>query len=313
MNASDPFLDIAVGGTPLVRLRHVVPEGAAEVWLKLESGNPTGSYKDRMAVSTISGALARGDVEPGDRVVEYTGGSTGMALAFVCARAGLRFTAVSSDAFAPVKLRAMAAYGAEVLVERSDGGQITPELIGRMRDRAYQLAAEPGSFYADQFGSPDVRLGYAPMGTEIAEQTGGRVDVVCAGVGTAGALMGAVDGLDAAGVHPEVIALEPAQSPLLTTGTGGPHRVEGIGIGFEPPFLDRDRCTDIRAIDQDDAVVTARRLAAEEGLLCGISTGLNVTAALEIAVQLGPGHTVVTLGCDSGTKYLEGDLFGATP
>lgn len=312
MASGDPFLDLAIGGTPLVRLTRVVPEGSAEVWLKLESGNPTGSYKDRMAVSVISAALARGDVRPGDRVVEYTGGSTGMALAFVCARAGLRFTAVSSDAFAEVKLRAMSAYGAEVVVEPSDGGAITPELIARMRERAHELADRPGSFYADQFGSPDVRAGYVPMGREIAEQTAGRVDIVCAGVGTGGALMGTIDGLDDAGVRPDVIALEPAQSPLLTTGVGGPHRVEGIGVGFEPPFLDRDRCREIRTIDERDAMSTARRLAAEEGLLCGTSTGLNVRAALDLALELGPGRTVVTLGCDSGTKYLAGDLFAST-
>ncbi|MEM9652901.1 MAG: cysteine synthase family protein [Actinomycetota bacterium] len=305
---SDPVLTGAIGGTPLVRLERVVPTGSAEVYLKLESGNPTGSYKDRMALSVIAGALARGDVEPGGRVVEYTGGSTGMALAFVCARLGLRFTAVSSDAFSPVKLRAMEAYGAEVLIEPSDG-TITPGLISGMRDRAYRLAEEPGSHYADQFGSPDVRSGYVPMGLEIAEQTRGTVDVFCAGVGTGGALMGTADGLDQAGVPCPIIALEPAQSPLLTTGVGGPHLVEGIGVGFAPPFLDRSRCPEVRTVDQHAAMAMARRLAAEEGLLCGTSTGLNVCAAIELAAELGPGRTVVTLGCDSGTKYLSGPLF----
>ena len=305
----DPFLETAVGRTPLVRLRHVVPDGAASVWLKLESGNPTGSYKDRMAVSVIGAAMQRGDLAPGDRVVEYTGGSTGMALAFVSARLGLRFTAVSSDAFSDVKLRAMQVYGAEVIIEPSDGGTITPELIARMRDHAYALAAEAGSFYADQFGSPDVRAGYEPMGREIAEQVPGRLDVLCAGVGTGGALMGANDGLEQVGVVCDVVALEPAQSPLLTTGVGGPHRVEGIGVGFAPPFLDRGRCREIRTVDQDDAKVMARRLAAEEGLLCGTSTGLNVCAAVDLAREVGPGGHVVTLGCDSGTKYLTSDLF----
>jgi len=312
MFVNDSFLGAAIGSTPLVQLKRLVPDGAAEVWVKLEAGNPTGSYKDRMAVSVIGAALQRGDVVPGDRVVEYTGGSTGMALAFVCSRVGLGFTAVSSDAFSDAKLRAMGAYGAEVLVEPSERGAITPELIARMRDRALELGSKPGSFYADQFGSPDVRAGYAPMGAEIAEQTMGRVDVICAGVGTGGALMGAVDGLNQSGVDCDVIALEPAQSPLLTTGTGGPHRVEGIGVGFEPPFLDRNRCREIRTVDENDAMAMARRLASEEGLLCGISTGLNVCAALDLAAELGPGRTVVTFGCDSGTKYLSGELF-ATP
>ena len=311
MVVDDSLLGASIGATPLVRLRRPVPDGAAEVWVKLESGNPTGSYKDRMAVSVIGAALRRGDVVPGDRVVEYTGGSTGMALAFVCSRVALGFTAVSSDAFSDVKLRAMSAYGAEVVVEPSERGTITPELIARMRHRALELASRPGSFYADQFGSPDVRAGYAPMGVEIAEQTMGRVDVICAGVGTGGALMGAVDGLDQSGVDCDVIALEPAQSPLLTTGTGGPHRVEGVGVGFEPPFLDRDRCREIRTVDENDAIAMARRLASEEGLLCGVSTGLNVCAALELAVELGAGHSVVTFGCDSGTKYLSGDVFVA--
>jgi cysteine synthase A len=305
----DDLIDTAVGATPLVRLQRVVPDGCGEVWLKVEGGNPTGSYKDRMALSVIGRALDRGDLGPGDRVVEYTGGSTGTSLAFLAARCGLRMLAVSSDAFAPVKLRSMRAYGAEVIIEPSDGGSITPDLIARMRERAYAAAEEPGSYYADQFGSPDVQAGYAPMGTEIAEQTGGRVDVLCAGVGTGGALMGTSDGLFAAGVTPDVVALEPLQSPLLTTGTGGSHRVEGIGVGFEPPFLDRDRCADVRAIDQNLAFAMARRLATEEGLLCGPSTGLNVTAAVDLARERGPGSVVVTLGCDNGSKYLDSDLF----
>lgn len=312
MEIGDPLADSAIGGTPLVRLERVVPKGCADVLVKLESGNPTGSYKDRMAVSVIGRALERGDVEPGGRVVEYTGGSTGMALAFVCARVGLRFTAVSSDAFSEVKLKSMAAYGAQVLVEPSEGGGITPELIARMRERAEALAEEPGSFYAGQFDSPDVRAGYVPMGIEIAEQTGGQVDAICAGVGTGGALMGTVDGLERAGVAPDVYALEPAQSPLLTTGRGGPHRVEGIGVGFVPPFLERERCREIRTVDQNAAMEMARRLAADEGLLVGTSSGLNVVAAVELARELGPGRTVVTLGCDSGAKYLSGDLFATT-
>lgn len=298
-----------MGNTPLVRLERVVPEGCGAIWLKLESVNPTGSYKDRMAVSVIGQALERGELQPGDRVVEYMGGSTGMALAFVAARLGLSFVAVSSDVFSDVKLRAMRAYGAKVIVEPSEEGKITPELIARMRDRAMELSAEPGSFYADQFGSPDVPAGYVPMGTEIAEQAGGQVDVFCAGVGTGGALMGATEGLNRSGVAPEVIALEPAQSPLLTTGVGGPHRVEGIGVGFEPPFLDQERCTDIRTIDEQEAMIMARRLASEEGLLCGTSTGLNVSAAIQLAGELGPDANVVTLGCDSGTKYLATGLF----
>ena len=309
VHVTDSVLSSSVGGTPLVQLTKVVPDGCGTVWLKMESVNPTGSYKDRMAVAVLGRAIQRGDVRPGDRVVEYTGGSTGTALAFVAARLGLRFVAVSSDAFSEAKLSSMRAYGAEVIVEESEGGAITPELIGRMKSRAQELVSEEGCFYTDQFGSPDVLVGYEPMGGEIADQTGGAVDVICAGVGTGGALMGAVNGLDGKGVHPDVIALEPAQSPLLTTGVGGPHRVEGIGVGFEPPFLDRERCTEIRTVDETAAMEMCRRLAVEEGLLCGTSTGLNVCAAVELVNELGPDSSVVTFNCDSGLKYLESGLF----
>ena len=306
---TDPLLSVSVGGTPLVRLTKIVPDGSGTVWLKMESGNPTGSYKDRMAVAVLGRAIERGDVKPGDRVVEFTAGSTGTALAFVAARLDLNFVAVSSDAFSEEKLHSMRAYGAEVIIEASEDGAITPELIARMKGRAQELASEDGCFYTDQFGSPDVLLGYEPMGAEIADQTGGAIDVICAGVGTGGALMGAAQGLDGKGIRPNVIALEPAQSPLLTTGVGGPHRVEGIGVGFEPPFLDRTRCTEIRTVDEALATEMCRRLAAEEGMLCGTSTGLNVCAAIELAAELGPSSSVVTFACDSGLKYLSSGLF----
>ena len=301
----------AIGNTPLVRLESFEPSGGAEIWLKLEGGNPTGSYKDRMAVSVLGRALERGDVRPGDRVVEYTGGSTGTALAFVSAVLGLRFTAVFSNAFSDSKRLAMEAFGAEVLVEDSADGTITPDLIARMKARAYALAEEPGSFYADQFGSLDVRSGYEPMGEEIAADLEGDVDVLIAAVGTGAALMGTADGLRNKGVEPQVIALEPLQSPLLTTGKGGPHRVEGIGVGFAPPFLDRSRLHDIRAIDQDRAFEMCRRLAREAGVFAGGSTGLNVAAAIDLAGEIGPGKRIVTLACDNGAKYLGGHIFGS--
>lgn len=303
----------AIGNTPLVRLEGFEPDAGAEIWLKLESGNPTGSFKDRMAVSVLGRAMARGDISPGDRVVEYTGGSTGTALAFVSAVLGLRFTAVFSDAFSDSKRLAMEAFGAEVLVEHSEDGTITPELIARMKARAYALADSPGTHYCDQFGSPDVRRGYIPMGEEIASDLDGDLDALAAAVGTGAGLMGTADGLAAAGIEPMIVALEPLQSPLLTTGKGGPHRVEGIGVGFEPPFLDGSRVTDIRAIDQDAAFAMCRRLAREAGILCGGSTGLNVVAAIELARELGPGKRIVTFGCDNGAKYLGGHIYAKGP
>jgi cysteine synthase A len=301
----------AIGNTPLVRLGRVVPDGAAEVWVKLEGGNPTGSYKDRMAVSVLSAAMERGDIAAGDTVVEFTGGSTGTALAFVCGVMGLNFTAVFSDAFSHSKQVAMEAFGATVLVEKSGDGQITHDLAERMKARAHALAAAPGHYYADQFGSPDVRRGYAPMGTEIVAQLGETIDVYCMAVGTGAALMGSLDGIHAAGQRPEVVAVEPLQSPLLSTGKGGGHRVEGVAVFPEPPFLDRSVLRDVRTVDQDRAFAMCRRLAREEGVFGGASTGLNVCAAIELAQEIGPGKRVVTLGCDNGVKYLGGHLYGS--
>lgn len=299
----------AIGNTPLIRLGKVVPEGAAEVWVKLEGGNPTGSYKDRMAVSVLSAALDRGDVSPGDTIVEFTGGSTGTALAFVSGVLGLKFIAVFSDAFSHSKQQAMEAFGAQVLVEESIDGKITHELAERMKQRALILAEAPSHYYADQFGSPDVRQGYVPMGEEIARRLDGRIDVFCAAVGTGAALMGTLDGMHAQGVEPKVIALEPAQSPLLTTGKSGGHRVEGIAVFPEPPFLDRSILSGIRTVDEENAFEMCRRLAREEGIFCGGSTGLNVCAAIEIAIEMGHENRVVTLGCDNGAKYLGGHIY----
>jgi cysteine synthase len=300
----------AIGRTPLVRLGAVVPDGAAEVWVKLEGANPTGSYKDRMAVSLIRRALERGDVAAGDTVVEYTGGSTGTALALVAGVMGLRFTAVFSDAFSDSKRQAMEAFGATVLIEPSVDGMITTELAERMKQRARALADRPGHHYADQFGSPDVRTGYAPMGDEIADALDGDLDVLCVAVGTGGALMGTLDGLQRSGVDPSVIAVEPAESPLLTTGTPGAHHVEGVAVFPDPPFLDRSVLADVRVIPQDRAFEMCRRLARAEGVFGGGSTGLNVCAAIDLAVELGPGHRVATISCDTGLKYLGGDLYG---
>ncbi|MDI3335680.1 cysteine synthase family protein [Defluviimonas aestuarii] len=299
----------AIGNTPLVRLRKVVPGGAAEVWVKLEGGNPTGSYKDRMAISVLNAALERGDVSPGDTVVEFTGGSTGTALAFVSGVLGLKFTAVFSDAFSKSKQQAMEAFGAEVLVEKSVDGAITHELAERMRLRAHALADQPGHYYADQFGSPDVRTGYQTMGREIAEALDGDIDVVCAGVGTGGALMGSLDGMREMGVAPHVVALEPSQSPLLTTGRSGGHKVEGIAVFPDPPFLDRSQVSEVRMVNQERAFEMCRKLAREEGVFGGGSTGLNVCAAIELAIELGPGKRVVTFNCDSGAKYLGGPIY----
>ena len=299
-----------VGGTPLVQLRKVVPDNAADVFVKLEWFNPTGSYKDRMALAMIEEAEKRGDLRPGMTVVEYTGGSTGSSLAFVCAAKGYRFRVVSSDAFAVEKLRTMTALGAELTIVPSEGGKITPDLVPRMVEKAREYAAEPGTYFTDQLNNADSIVGYRKVGEELLEQLDRTVDVFCAAVGTAGLAMGVAGALAEAGSPARIVVFEPASTPVISAGEPGAHRVEGIGIGFLPPLLDREMFHEARAIDEDDARAMARRLAAEEGLLAGTSSGLNVTGALQIAWELGPGHTVVTMAVDTGIKYLTGDLFG---
>jgi cysteine synthase A len=264
-----------------------------------------------MALAMIEGAEARGALRPGMQVIEYTGGSTGSSLAMVCAVKGYHFTPVSSDAWAREKLQTMRAFGADLHVLESGDGKITPELIRRVRAEAERLVAEGGSktFYTDQFNNDDALDGYMKIGEELLEQTGGAIDAFCGGVGTAGMLMGVSRALKAGGCAARIIALEPASAPLLTAGHGGPHRVEGIGVGFMPPHLTHGSYDEARAIDESEARETARRLAREEGILAGTSTGLNVAAALQIARELGPGRTVATVAVDTGLKYLAGDLF----
>jgi cysteine synthase A len=296
----------AIGNTPVVRLRKLVPANCADVVIKLEYTNPTGSYKDRMALAMIEEAERRGALRTGMRVIEYTGGSTGTSIAFVCAVKGYPFIALSSDAWAAEKIKSMRAFGAEVRLLPSEGGKVTPGLIQRLRAEAERLAAEPATFYTDQFNNRDAIGGYRGIGTELRDQVD-RIDAFCGGVGTSGMLAGVSSVLKVRGCR--MVALEPDGSPVLTTGKGGPHRVEGIGVGFVPPHLTPDIYDEARAISEAEARVTARRLAREEGIFAGISTGLNVTAALQLARELGPGHTVATVAVDTGLKYLAGDLF----
>ena len=298
-----------VGGTPLVQLSRVVPDGAADVFVKLEWFNPTGSYKDRMAVSTIEEAERRGDLRPGMTVVEYTGGSTGSSLAFVCAVKGYRFVAVSSDAFAEEKLKTMRAFGAEVVVVESDGGQITENLIARLIAKAAELAAEPDTYFTDQLNNADMQIGYRPAGHEILEQLGRPLDVFCASVGTAHFAMGVATGLAEGGSDARIVVLEPSTTAVISGNSPGTHHVEGIGIGFVPPMLDPDMYDEVRTVNEEDAADMARRLVSEEGLFAGISSALNITAAVQIAQGLGSGHTVVTAAVDTGLKYLTGPLF----
>jgi len=300
----------AIGNTPLVQLRSVVPSGAARVFIKLEYYNPTGSYKDRMALSTIE-PERKGKLRPGMRVVEYTGGSTGSSLALVCAVKGYRFTPISSDAFAREKLDTMRAFGGDLMMVPSDGGKINAELFARFREAVARETADPNVFWADQFNNPDVVEGYTAMGREILAQMDAPIHAFCAAVGSGGMLVGVSRALKAGGCTARVVALEPAESPVLTTGQSGAHRVEGVGVGFRPPHLQPGDYDEVRAVPEAVARAMARQLAREEGIFAGTSTGLNVSAAVELARRLGPEATVVTVAVDSGLKYLSGDLYSA--
>jgi cysteine synthase A len=299
----------SIGNTPLVKLQNIVPQGSADVYVKLEYFNPTGSYKDRMAFAMIDEAEKRGMLKPGMTVVEYTGGSTGTSLAWVCTVKGYQFIAVSSDAFAKEKLQSIKLFGAELVIVPSDGGMITPDLIPRMRAKAEEICQQPGTFATGQFTNTDAVIGYSNIGKEILQQLPGKIDAFCGAAGTAGMISGVSQVLKAADPSTRISVLEPASSPVLSGGAKGNHKVEGIGIGFIPPLFAHTIYDEIRPIDELEARAMARLLAAKEGIFAGISSGLNVVAALQIAKELGPGHKVVTVACDSGMKYLAGGLF----
>ena len=301
----------AIGNTPLVRLSRIVPRGAADVWVKLEYYNPTGSYKDRMALAMVERAEQHGALKPGMAVVEYTGGSTGISLAFVCAVKGYRCRIVCNDAVAPEKLRSMQVFGAELEVLKSDGGKLTPDLVPRMMARAREIAAEGPSYATDQMRNPDMVAGYEPLGEELLRQMPQPIHTFCAAVGTAGMLMGTTRVLRRANPGVRIVALEPTTSAVLSGAAPGRHGVEGVAPGFVPPQFDRSLVTETRAIDEAEARQMAWTLARQEGIFAGTSTGLNVVAALQLARELGAGrgHNVVTVAVDSGLKYLAGDLY----
>jgi cysteine synthase A len=299
----------AIGRTPVVRLRKLVPPGAAEVLVKLEFFAPTGSYKDRMALAMIEGGERRGVLKPGMRVVEFTGGSTGSSLAMVCAAKGYRLVLLSSDAFAEEKLRTMRALGADLRLVPSDGGKVTPALFERFQREIALLAAEPDTYWTDQFNNADALAGYAGIGRELLEQTDGSLDVFCGAVGTGGMLRGVEQALRAGGSRARIVALEPAESPAMTAGRGGAHSVEGIATGRIPPHVAQKPYDEARAVPEANARETALRLAREEGLLVGTSSALNIAAAIDLARELGSGQVVATVAVDTGLKYLAGSLF----
>ena len=299
----------AIGNTSMVRLRKVVPPRCAGVFAKLEWENPTGSVKDRMANAVISRAEQDGRLKPGYTVVEYTGGSTGASLALVCAAKGYRLRIVSSDAFSQEKLDQMAALGADLTLVRSEGGLTTKKLILDMIETARGLAQEPHTYWTDQLNNHDSISGYYPLGEEIWSQTGGEIDAFVHCVGTAASSRGVATVLKRHKPSIRIVVVEPAESSILLGGQAGPHKIEGVGIGFTPPLWDPTIVDEILPVKTDDAKEMARRIAREEGLFAGTSSGANVVAAMRVAERLGPKAKVVTLMCDSGLKYLNTDVY----
>jgi len=300
----------AIGDTPLIQLSKVVSSDSANVWVKLEYVNPTGSYKDRMALAMIEGAEARGDLKPGMKVVEFTGGSTGSSLAFICAVKGYEFHVISSDAFSKEKLDTMKAFGAKLEIIHSSTGKISSNLIQKMIARAQTLALRDDYFFTDQLNNIDIIKGFEVMGNEIQKQMDEPIDLFCCSVGTAGALMGVSNILLKSNSNVKIVVLEPDTAAYYSKGQkDGEHHVEGIGLGFELPLLDPNNYDEARGINEDESRNMARLLAKDEGIFAGTSTGLNVTGALQLAREIGQGKNVVTLACDSGLKYLAGDLY----
>ena len=299
----------AIGNTSIVRLRKIVPPGCASILVKLEWENPTGSVKDRMAQTVIARAEAAGRLRPGGTVVEYTGGSTGASLALVCAAKGYRIRIVSSDAFSREKLDHMAALGAELTLVPSEGGLTTRKLILDMIEVARRLSREPNTYWTDQLNNRDSIEGYYPLAEEIWTQTGGKVDAFVHSVGTAASSRGVATVLKRHKPGVRIVVVEPAESAVLSGGQAGPHKIEGVGIGSTPPLWEPRLVDEVLPVSTADAKAMARRLAREEALFAGTSSGANVVAAIQVGERLGPDATVVTLLADSGLKYLSTDVY----
>ena len=299
----------SIGNTPLVELRKVVPPGCGRVFAKLEWANPTGSMKDRMALAAIRSAEADGRLQAGGTVVEYTAGTTGISLALVCAAKGYGLEIVFSDAFSEEKRRTMQAFGARITDVPSDRQQITQALIKSMIDTAAEISRRPGHWYCDQLNNQDATQGYLPLGEEIWRQTGGELAAFVHSVSTAHSIHGVTQALWRHDPNIRVVAVEPAESAVLSGGPSGSHKIEGIGIGFIPPLWRRDQVNEIQPVATQEAKEMTRRLAREEGIFGGTSSGANVAAAIRVARHLGPDANVVTIICDSGLRYLSTDVY----
>ena len=301
-----------IGNTPLVELEAIVPGGSARVFLKIESENPTGSMKDRMALAMIEAAERDGRLRPGAPVVEYTGGSTGVSLAMVCAVKGHLLHIISSDAFSIEKRRHMQALGANLTIVPSDGGRMDAALTHAMIAEADRIRGETGAFWTDQLKNTDQLAAYHTMGAEIWQQTDGVVDAFVQATGTAASVRGISEYLKSKCSSIRTIAVEPSESAVLSGGKTGAHRIEGVGAGFVVPLWDPALIDEIATVSTGEAMAMSRRLAREEGIFAGTSTGANVIVALRMAADLGSSRRVVTIMCDSGVKYLSTELYNRT-
>jgi len=298
-----------IGHTRLLPLRRIVPEGSARILLKLEYENPTGSMKDRMALAMVEAAEADGRLLPGGSVVEYTGGSTGVSLAFVCAAKGIPLLIVTSQAASKEKRDHMAALGARLTLVPAPSGGTTKALTLEMIETARRLSSAPGCFWTDQLNNQDQVASYGKMADELWEQTGGQVDAFVQSVGTCGSLRGISTRLRDLNPGLQVVAVEPAESAVLSGGPSGSHRIEGTGAGFVVPLWKQGLADEIQTVSTEEAMASARRLARLEGVFAGTSTGGNLAVALRVAERLGPDRTVVTVAVDTGMKYLSTELY----
>lgn len=300
-----------IGNTSLLKLHSIVPKDSAQVYLKLESENPTGSMKDRMALAMIEEAEKDGRLEPGGKVVEYTGGSTGVSLAMICSLKMHPLDIVTSDAFSVEKQNHMAALGANLTIIKSDRGGMDEALTRNMIKAAREIQEKYGGYWTDQLNNTDVLTRYRDMGDEIWQQTDGQIDAFVQGVGTCGSLRGVAERLTEHKPDVHIVAVEPGESAVLSGEDQAPHKIEGIGAGFVVPMWKPEIVDEIMKVSTDEAVLMTRKLAKEEGVFAGTSTGANLVAALKVATEMGPGKSVVTLMVDSGMKYLSTGLYRA--
>ena len=299
-----------IGNTPLIKIEKLTDSESAEIYVKFEGANPTGSMKDRLALSMIEGAEKRGDIHKGGTIIDYTGGSTGSSLAMICSAKGYKAHFVSSDAFAEEKLQTMRAFGATLELVPSENGKITANVIDRAIARVREIAEQSNTFYTDQFKNVDNRNAYHIMAREIIDELGNDIDEFLAGVGTGGCFSGNAEIFKKEIPQIRCIPIEPFNVRTLSGGdTSGTHRLEGMGAGFIPEICRLDLADEIIAVKDEDAYETARNLARIEGIFGGITSGANVWAAIQRAKILGKGKKIVTVVCDSGLKYLSGDLY----